>query len=398
MVKFELHNPVKLIFGEGEVSRIGSEARQYGGTALLVSYAEHAFMKPLLDRITANMEAEGITVVPFFEVVANPRMGTVRKGAALCREKRVDMLVAVGGGSVIDSVKFIAAGVNYEGDIWNMVVSRHDAPCAVPPTSALPTLIISTIPATGSEMNCGAVVTNEETLEKSYMFTPCVYPKVAILDPELTCSLPPYQTGCGIADAISHVLEVYFNGADGAPLQQRIMEGIVGTLMQYAPRVMADPNDIEARAQIQWAACVAWNGWTLPGTVFSSPMHMIAHPLSARYNLTHGATLATIMPAFMKYTCKRWPQVYVLFAEKMLGMDVKGRDAAEVAEEAIERFECFLKSLGVETRLSECNVPSSAIEELLQDTVKIYFAADGTLGAREPLSRDDVREILKLAY
>lgn len=396
MEKFEFYNPVQIIFGEGEVSRTGKEAAKLGKNVLLVSYKEHDFFSELLANIKTMLEAEGLKVVPFFEVTANPLIGQVRAGIELSKNEGVDLVIAVGGGSAMDAAKIIAAGVLYEGDPWNMVVSRHDNVTVVPPKEALPLLLVPTLPATGSEMNCCGVVTNEETTEKSYAWDPCLYPKVSIVDPALTCSLPAYQTACGAADTISHVMEFYLNGFYDAPLNNRIQEGVILTVMENAPKVLEDPNDMAARANLQWAAIVALNGWSQPGDAWT-PMHQLGHVLSARHNVAHGATLAIIMPAWMKLLHQRRPATYTQFAERIFGMDTSGKDPAALALEAIDRFEGFLKSIGVPTRLSDVNVSADEIDALIDDVVKISFGSDGKLNSRPPVDREDVRKVYELA-
>ena len=396
MEKFEFYNPVQIIFGEGEVSRTGQEAAKLGEKVLLVSYKEHDFFNELLANIQTMLEAEGVNVVPFFEVTANPLIEQVRAGIGLSKAEGVDLVIAVGGGSAMDAAKIIAAGVLYDGDPWNMVVSRHDNITVVPPKEALPLLLIPTLPATGSEMNCCGVVTNEATTEKSYVWDPCLYPKVSIVDPALTCSLPAYQTACGAADTISHVMEFYLNGFYDAPLNNRIQEGVILTVMENVPKVLENPDDIAARANLQWAAIVALNGWSQPGDAWT-PMHQLGHVLSARHNVAHGATLSIIMPAWMKLLHQRRPATYIQFAERIFGMDTNGKDPESVAVEAIGRFEEFLKGIGVPTRLSDVNISADNVDALANDVVKISFGSDGKLSCRPPVDRDDVKRVYELA-
>ena len=396
MQKFKFFNPVKVVFGAGERSRIGSESKVLGTRALLVSYKNYEKRQALLDEVTGLLTAEGIQVVPFYGVCASPTIATVREAVEICRAERIDLIVAVGGGSVIDAAKVIAAGARYDGDSWDLVHSSHAGAGAVIPELALPLVTLSTLPGTGSEMNCWAVVTNEETMAKSYLSADCVYPKVSILDAELSLSLPPYQTACGIIDAISHVLEVYWNGADGAPLSQRIMEGVTQTLLQYAPVVFAEPNNVEARAHIQWATCVAWNGWTWPGTTVFTPMQMMAHAISARYGVAHGAALSILVPAFMKFSHEPYAPIYAQFGVTMLGVADIG-STLEKAQRAVVRFEKILTEFKLPMRLSDCEIGADAIDQLVDDCARVYFTADQKLPARIPLSKTDVRRVLEMA-
>lgn len=397
MQNFSLYNPVKVIFGPGELRQLGTEAKALGKQALIVSYKEHAFMQELLSTACALLKEQGVNPVCFFEARANPTLAEVEAGTLLAREQKVDLVIGIGGGSVMDTAKLIAAGVNYTGELWSMIYSRHDRCATVPPETALPLLMVPTLPATSSEMNCGAVVTNPQTCEKSYLFHPCIYPKVSILDPALTCSLPAYQTACGGADALSHVIEVYFNGDPDTPMQDSLMEGIVRNLISHVPEVLKNPTDVRLRSHIMWESCLAWNGWILPGTGASTPMHMIAHGLSARFNITHGATLAMIMPAWMKHTCKQNLPRYAQFAERMLGFCVKGLAPEAAARAAIERFEAFLTGIGVQTRMSQCGVAQKDLDMLTDDVVRVYFNTDSLLAAQVPMTREDVRAVLQLA-
>ncbi|HUT25198.1 MAG TPA: iron-containing alcohol dehydrogenase [Sumerlaeia bacterium] len=397
MENFEFYNPVKVIFGPGEVSRTGAEAKRLGKKALLVSYKDHAFFGDLLGRIQSMLRTEGVACAPFFEVTANPTLGQVKRGIGVCRNEGADFVLAVGGGSPIDAAKLIAAGVLYDGNPWNMIMSRHDKMVAVPPEKALPLMTIPTLPATGSEMNCGAVLTNEKTREKSYLFAECVYPKVSIVDPQLTCSLPPYQTACGAADAISHALETYINAVDDTPLQDRMLEGVMLVTIENVAKALEKPEDLAARANLQWAAIVAWNGWCQCGAGAWAPMHQLGHPLSARHDAAHGASLAVVMPAWMKYVHQRRLGRCVQFAERVFGIDPKGRDHEAVALEGIARFDEFLKRIGVPTRLSDVCVSAEEIESLTEDVARISFGENGALNSRPPVDRAGVRAIYELA-
>jgi len=398
MTNFSFYNPVRLVFGPGELKQVGAEAKALGRKALVVSYREHGFMQATLDQVSALCAENGVTVVPFLEAVANPTMDEVEQGVALARREGVDLVIGVGGGSVMDTAKLVAAGTLYTGELWKMIYSRHDQSVTVPPEQALPILLVPTLPATSSEMNCGAVVTNPKTHEKSYLFHPCIYAKVSILDPALTVSLPAYQTACGGVDAISHVMEVYLNGAADTPMQDRLMEGIMINLMAHTRQALKTPGDVAVRAHIMWEACIAWNGWILPGTSSTTPMHMVAHGMSTRYNVTHGAALGIVMPAWMKQTYTQYPERYVQFGERVLGMNLAGKSAETAAPEVIAAFEAFIAEVGVQTRLSQCKgVGADAVDVLLDDCVRVYFGADGKLAARVPLTRADVRAVIESA-
>jgi alcohol dehydrogenase YqhD (iron-dependent ADH family) len=397
MENFELYNPVKIIFGPGEVSRTGEEAAKLGKKTMVVSYREHDFFADLLKSIETMLTSAGLGVVPYYEVTANPLMGQVDAAVRLCKAEDVDLIIAVGGGSAMDVAKITAAGVQYQDDLWKMIVSRHDQEVTEPPQKALPLLMVPTLPATSSEMNCGAVVTNERIMEKSYVFAECLYPKVSIVDPSLTCSLPPFQTACGAADTISHAMETYLNGVDDTPLQDRLLEAVITTIMENVGKALEDPNNVKVRAHLQWASVVAWNGWFQAGVGGWAPMHQLGHVLSARHNVTHGASLAVVMVAWMKYLYEYRLERYVQFADRILKMDVNGKESDAVAQAGIEQFDSFLKGIGVPTRLSDLKISKNDIDPMVDDVVRISFGPDGKLNSRPPIDRKQVRAIYNLA-
>ena len=249
MNPFEYYNPVRVVFGPGTLEKVGEEAAKLGKSAMIVSYAEHALLDPVLDKAEALMKAAGVASVRFLEIAPNPEIDAVERGVALAKEQGIDLVIGVGGGSAMDAAKAIAAGFYYEGELWNMVYSRHDDVNAVPPEKALPLLMVSTLPATASEMNQCAVVSNPALKEKSYIWSECLFPKTSILDPELTITLPTFQTACGGADTISHVLEIYFNGQDQSDLLHRWQEGVMRNVVENLPKVLADESDIVARTE-----------------------------------------------------------------------------------------------------------------------------------------------------
>jgi len=397
MHNFEFFNPVHIIFGAGEVNRVGHEALALGKSCLVVTYSEHRILDPLITRIEMSLLAEGVKVAKYFGISPNPKLGEVKRGIEACREAGADFLIGVGGGSAMDATKMIAAGILYEGDLWDMVFSRHDnSKTAVPPVKALPILMIPTLPATGSEMNPTVVVTNEELNEKSYTWSPCLYPKVSIVDPELTTSLPAFQTACGAADTIAHVLEFYLMGYEDAFLNNRIQEGVMLTVLEYLPSVLQDPLDVNARAHLQWASIVALNGWSQPGDGWT-PMHQLGHVLSAKTNCAHGASLTIVMPAWMKYFfTTNFPQ-YRMLASKVFGVSDGRKSPEEIALEGIQSFEEKLKAWGLPTRLSDIGLEESDIQSLTQDVVRVSFGMDGKMKSRPPASREDIETVFRLA-
>lgn len=399
MNDFEFYNPVKVIFGAGKTDEIGVAAKPYGTKALVVSYREHGFMTDLLARVLTRLQEAGMKSVPFYEIVANPMLSDVERGIAVAKEQGVDLVIAVGGGSVMDSAKTIAAGVCYGGNPWDMFNSRHDGEVhAQMPTAALPLLMIPTLPATSSEMNCGAVITRDETAEKSYVFAECIYPKVSILDPELLLSLPAYQSACGTADAISHVLEIYLNSEVNNPVQFRMMEGIAKAIYEIGPQVMNDPQNIALRGIQQWACCVSWNGWIMPGMDGFFPMHALGHSLSAFYDTAHGQTLAIMMPAFMRYIAQTAPGRLIQFAENIMSFSPDSGSEYERALQAVAHFESWLNQLGLKTHLSELAIDASDLPKIQENAMRVFADAEGMINAIKPVSKDGAMDILQAAY
>ena len=296
----------------------------------------------------------------------------------------------------MDAAKAIAAGVYYEGNLWNMVFSRHDHIDAVPPVKSLPTMMIPTLPATGSEMNNCAVVSNAALKEKSYIWSTCLYPKTSIIDPELTLTLPPYQTACAAADTISHVLEIYLNGEEDSDLQHYFQEGVMRTVIDNIGKVLKDPSDISARSHLQWAATCAINGWASPGDAWT-PIHQVGHVLTSRHKVQHGASLAILMPAWMNYMYARRPERYFCFAKNVMQVETKNKTQEEVIREGIERFRNFLGAIGVPQSLHEANITREDLPFIVEGVVKVSFGQDGMLKCIPPVSREDVLEVLKLA-
>ena len=402
MVNFDLYNPVNVLFGNGEVSKIGSSAAKFGKKAMLVSYGEHSFFQSLLDRVEALLTENGVSYVEFFKIQANPLLSHIREAIALCRQENIEVCIGIGGGSVMDSTKAIAAGVLYPDDPWKMYVSRHDREVAVPPTETLPTIMIPTLPATSSEMNCIAVATNDETQEKAYIWTPVIFPKTSILDPSLTCSLPKFQTAVGATDAMSHVLEAYLNGDQHSPLQDRLHEGILVTIMSELKEVLKDPSNVEHRANIQWASTLAWNGYIQSGLNAPTPMHQMGHVLSALYNTTHGVTLAIFMDSYFRYTCCLTPERsarFALLGEKIFGLSRSGRTDAEVASETVDRMVAFMDSVEVPHTFAAAGVPTddASLEKIADEIVQHGCDANGNLPSLPPIGRDGIMKVLRMA-
>ena len=393
-MQFTFHNPTKIIFGAGNLSRLGEVAGEYGRKALLVTGGGSVKRGGVFDRAVESLESAGIAWVECTGVEPNPRITSVARGAAIARKEGCDMVIALGGGSVMDASKVISAAVLYDGDPWDMILHGQDN--VYVPTRGLPVITVPTLAATGSETNCGAVITNEESKVKSFIQIPLLYPKAGIVDPELTVSVPRDQTAYGVCDLITHVTESYFNGVDNTPLQDRFAEGVILTAMEWGPRAIADGADLEARAQVQWAASVALIGWVQVGTNGAYPVHMIEHTVSAYHDVTHAAGLAVINPAWMRFAAKARPAKFAQFARRVMGVPA-GTDDLACALSGIDRFEAFLKSIGCPTRFSELGIGDELIETYARDTLKIIHDENGDLPARPAMTEADIVAVLRAA-
>ena len=391
----DFRNPTRLIFGAGALARLGELASVHGTKALLVTGGGSVKRSGVFDRVIEYLNAAGVAMVECAGIEPNPRISSVARGAAIARQESCDLVIALGGGSTMDAAKVIAAAALYEGDPWDMIL--HGQAHWHIPTQALPLITIPTLAATGSEMNCGAVITNEATKVKSFVQTESLYPRVAIVDPVLTMSVPKDQTAFGVCDLITHVTEAYFNGDNTTPIQDRFAEGVILTAMEWGPRAIVNGNDLEARAQLQWASIVALNGWVNAGTNGAFPVHMIEHTVSAHHDITHAAGLAVINPSWMRFAARANPRKFVQFAQRVFGLSANSPDDLDCALEGIARFEAFLRSMGCPPRFSELGIGAELLETYAKDTLKILHDADGNLPGRPAMTEAAIIEVLRSA-
>ncbi len=292
---FVYHTPTKVIFGENQLGCLPNEIKAYG-TRLLIVYGAGSIKKNgLYDKVMATLKDQGITVFEFSGIEPNPRHTTINKAIALCKKEQIDVLLAIGGGSTIDATKFIAAGVFHDGDVWDFFTGKAKI------TQALPILTILTLAAAGSEMDAGGVVTNLDTDDKLATGHRCLLPKVSFLDPTNTYTVSAYQTACGCADILSHIMEVYFNLEEDLYMLDTVMEGLMRTVIKYGPIALANPTDYQARANLMWASSWAINGFIEGGKDQAWSCHPMEHSLSAYYDLTHGLGLAILTPRWLQH-------------------------------------------------------------------------------------------------
>ncbi|MCP4398473.1 MAG: iron-containing alcohol dehydrogenase, partial [bacterium] len=303
----------------------------------------------------------GLEIVEFSGVKPNPVLSHAQEGIALAKKEQVDVIVAVGGGSVIDEAKAIAVGAKIDEDIWNFYI--HQAKIE----DALPLLTVLTLAATGSEMNFTSVLTNEKTEQKYAIDAPSIFPKVSILDPTVTYTVPGTYTAYGAVDIISHATEGYFNCKEGwTPIQDRFVEGLVKTVMECAERLLEDLEDYQARATLMWASTLALNGLPVAGIgCFEFPTHMIEHSLSSMYDIAHGAGLSIVTPGWMKYACKKSPAKLAQFAERVFG--IQEESAEKTAKKGIETLQAWFDKIGSPTTFAAGNIPVGDIPQIAEN-------------------------------
>ncbi|MBW2467243.1 MAG: iron-containing alcohol dehydrogenase [Deltaproteobacteria bacterium] len=385
MKNFVFHNPTKIIFGKDTITSIGSETAAYGKKALMVYGRESIKKNNIYDQVTEALREAGITIIEHGGVQSNPVLSHVHQGIKLAKENRVDTIVAVGGGSVLDSAKAISAGALVDHDVWKFFIGKKSIKDALPLTCVL------TLAASGSEMNSGMVVTNEETEQKFGFANRHLYPKVSILDPCATFTVPPHYTAYGAVDAIAHVLEYYFTNREPyTPVQDHFMEGIVISCMDSCDRVLQNLEDYDARADLMWAATLALNGLSGAGLGKTGfPMHMIEHSLSALYNIAHGAGLSIVMPGWMIYQAQRTPEKFAQFAERVF--NITSGDIEEKAAEGIQALLSWFVKIKTPTNLTALHIPIQDIPKIAENAValaKIWNMKDYTA--------EKIEEILKL--
>ena len=361
MNNFIFQNPTKLIFGKGQIARLSKELPK--NSKILVTFGGGSVKKNgVYDQVVAALE--GFDYQEFWGIEPNPKVETLRKAVEICKRDKVDFLLAVGGGSVLDGTKLIAAAAVIEDDAWELVCNPKLY------GGTLPFASVMTLPATGSEMNRGAVISNLETGEKYAFYN--TYPKFSILDPQTTFSLPPYQVACGLADTFVHVMEQYLTVTDTAPLMDRWAEGVLQTIIEVAPKVRADQNDYDAMATYMLAATMGLNGFIAMGVPQDWATHMIGHEITALTGLTHGHTLVTVLPAVMDVMREQKGSKILQYGQRVWGITEGTAD--ERIDKAIAATEEFFRSLGLKTRLSENNIGKEVAEQIV-----LRFKERGTL-------------------
>lgn len=387
MENFKHHIPTIIYFGKGEISALEEELKERAKKLLIVTGQGSVKKYGIFDAVIEQVKKAGLSYTELTGVQSNPRLKNVYSGIDICRKESIDFILGVGGGSVIDTAKAIAAGVKYDGDVWDFF--EKDAS----PEDVLGIGCVLTLAATGSEMNGNAVISKEDTKRKLALCSPAIRPVFSILDPEYTYTVNSYHTAAGVADIMVHVFEQYFSHTPSADVQDGISEAILKVCIRYGPVVCREPRNYDARANILWAGTLALNDLIGDGKEGDWSCHRIEHELSAIYDISHGVGLAIITPSWMRYVLgKKTLEKFADYGVNVWGIDSKV-EASDIAEEAIDKTREFFNSLGLPSGLREVNIS----DERFKDMAKSAIASYGELGAFKTLAEKDIVEILKMS-
>lgn len=392
MKDFSFYAPTEVVFGRQSEEQVAQLVKRYGGTKVLVHYGgQSAKRSGLLDKICSLLDQGGVAHVELGGVVPNPRLSKVHEGISLCRQNGVDFILAVGGGSVIDSAKAIAYGVPYDGDVWDFYVGKAAPQCCLPVASVL------TIPAAGSEMSEASVITNEDGDVKLGYSNNISRPKFAIMNPERTFTLPAYQTAAGVTDIMMHTMERYFNTNGDMTLTDAVAEALMRTMRECVFDVLKNPEDYRNRAQIMWAGSLAHNDVTGDRTAGDWATHQIEHELSAMFDVTHGAGLAVVWPSWARYVYKEDVSRFVRFAVNVAGVENDFTDPEGTALKGIAAMERFYHAIGMPNSIHELigrEVTDEEIKEMARKCTRNYAITQGQF---KKLNAQDIEEIYRMA-
>ena len=392
MKDFIYHAPTEVVFGKESEEQVARLVKKYGGHKVLVHYGgSSAKRSGLLDKICGLLQEGGLDIVLLGGVVPNPRLSKVHEGIVLCREEKVDFILSVGGGSVIDSAKAIAYGVPYDGEVWDFYLGKDDA------RECLPTGCVLTIPAAGSEMSEASVITNEDGDVKIGYSNQISRPKFAIMNPERTFTLPPYQTAAGVTDMMMHTMERYFSKDDDMEITDAIAEAVLRTCMKEGRKALDNPTDYKSRANVMWAGTLAHNDLTGCGTTGDWATHCIEHELSGMFDVSHGAGLAVMWGSWARYTREENMPRFARFAHNVMGIETKGMSDLDAAEAGIQAMEKFFNSSGLPTNIHTLigkEISEAEIEEMAD---KCTNGDTITVGGLKVLKKADVIKIYQMA-
>ena len=386
MNSFVYDIPTKVYFGENQLENLGPELSKFGRKVLLTYGGGSIKKMGLYDKVVAEIKKAGLELFELSGIDPNPRVSSVNAGADICKGEGIDVLLAVGGGSVIDCTKYIGAATYYDGDAWDILLKKTTV------EKCLPIVTVLTLSATGSEMDTGGVISNPETKDKIGMMFPVMLPKVSFLDPTNTYTVDRYQTACGTVDIVSHILEVYFNMDQDLYMLDYVMEGLLKTVMRFSPVALDEPENYEAHANLMWASTWAINGFVDGGKRQAWSFHPMEHELSAFYDITHGLGLAILTPRWMEYTLnEKTVSKFYQFGVNVFGIDAS-LSPMEVARQSIVKVsEFFFKTMGLKSSLSELGIDDSNFKIMAKKAVK-----GGTKYGFQPLDENDIEAIYRM--
>ena len=392
MIDFNYYTPTEVVFGKDSEAKVARLVKRYGGTKVLVHFGgQSAKRSGLLDKVCDLLKAEGIDFITLGGVVPNPRLSKVHEGIDLCRKEGVDFILAVGGGSVIDSAKAIAYGVGYDGEVWDFYSGKTKA------TSFVPLGTVLTIPAAGSEMSESSVITNEDGDIKKGYSNNISRPKFAIMNPERTFTLPPYQTAAGVTDIMMHMMERYFSHDGDMTVTDNLTESLLRTMKECVFAVLDNPEDYRNRAQIMWGGSLAHNGLTGCGREEDWATHEIEHELSGMFDVTHGAGLAAVWPSWARYVMKEDVSRFVRFAVNVMGVDNDFTNPEATAIKGIEAMERFYHAIGMPINIHELIGRQVTEDEIKEMARKCTNNRTVTQGRFKVLTADDIEQIYRMA-
>lgn len=386
MNSFTFYNPVKLHFGEDALEKLPKELAQFGQKVLVVYGGGSIKKNGVYNAVIEKLQEAGKSIFELSGVEPNPRVETARLGIEICIKEGIDLVLAVGGGSVIDCSKLIVAGAKYDGDAWDIVKRKFIV------KDALPLGTVLTLAATGSEMNSGSVITNASTEEKFSWGSPAVFPKFSILNPAYTVTVPKNHTVYGIVDMMSHVFEQYFHNATNTPITDEMCEGVLRTVISTAPKLIEDLENVTLRETILLAGTIGLNGFLSIGSQGDWASHNIEHAVSAIYDIPHAGGLAILQPHWMRLNVSVNPERFAGIATRVFGVDATGKTTEEVAHEGIDRLSAFWTSLGAPNRLADYDIDDAKFDQIVEHAME-----NGPFGNFNKLQEKDVRTILQNA-
>lgn len=388
MNNFVYECKTKIIFGKDTERETGELVKKYGNKIMICCGQGSVKRSGLFDRVVKSLTEAGVSFVEFGGAQPNPRLSLVQEGIQLCREENIQFILAIGGGSTIDTAKAIALGAPYEGSVWDFYAGKAE------PKDALPLGVVLTIPAAGSESSIFSVITNEDECKKIGYGSELMRPRFAVMNPELTYSLPPYQTACGCVDIMMHTLERYFTNTEDVEFIDRMCEALLKTMTARSVQVIAEPDNYNARADVMWAGSISHNGLLETGRIGDWASHDMEHEMGAIYDIAHGAGLAVVFPAWCKYVYKKNLKRFVQFAVRVMGVEEDFENPEKTALAGIAKVEKLFKKIGMPVRMHELGIDETRFCEMADKCTREDTVKTGNL---YPLGREDIVKIFRMS-